>query len=80
MAVINNKTILILTIIITITTITLISSANAVPGDLLFTINNPTPEFENWFGYSVASTPNGNIIVGDIENIPTVFGSNRAFI
>lgn len=33
-------------------------------GSLLLTINNPTPEINDYFGYSVASITNGNIIVG----------------
>ncbi len=33
-------------------------------GNLLLTINNPTPEIQDNFGYFVASTPDGNILVG----------------
>ena len=33
-------------------------------GQLLLTLNNPTPEEEDHFGISIDSTPNGDIIVG----------------
>ncbi len=33
-------------------------------GDLLFEINNPEPADEDYFGWSVASTPNGDLFVG----------------
>ena len=33
-------------------------------GSLLLTINNPTPEENDSFGYSIASTTNGNILIG----------------
>ena len=39
-------------------------SANPTIGDLLLEINNPTPETGEFFGISIASTPDGNIIVG----------------
>jgi len=42
----------------------MIPPVQADPGDLLFTINNPTPEVFDYFGYSIYSLPNGNILVG----------------
>ncbi|MCJ8306928.1 MAG: hypothetical protein HRU07_07775 [Nitrosopumilus sp.] len=33
-------------------------------GNLLLTLNNPTPGDYDYFGYSVASTPDGNLLVG----------------
>ncbi len=33
-------------------------------GDLLLTLNNPTPEPDDAFGFSVATTPDGNLLVG----------------
>ena len=40
------------------------------PGTLLFTINNPTPESSDLFGHSVASTANGDILIGaNLDNI-----------
>jgi len=35
-----------------------------VPGDLLLTILNPTPEPVDEFGFSLATTPTGNLFVG----------------
>ena len=36
----------------------------AAPGDLLLTIPHPTPTVSGWFGYSVATTPTGDLLVG----------------
>ena len=41
---------------------------NSTTGALLWTINNPTPEADDDFGYSVASTPNGHILIGDPDD------------
>ena len=41
-----------------------IISVHAISGDLLLTINNPTPEQHDQFGFSVASTNTGDILVG----------------
>ena len=37
---------------------------DGVTGNLLLTINNPTPEANDWFGFSVAVTLNGDLLVG----------------
>ncbi len=37
---------------------------NGTSGDLLLTINNPTPGYYDHFGNSVASTPHGNLLIG----------------
>ncbi len=41
---------------------------NATTGDVLLTINNPTPKFHDFFGYSVASTPEGNLLISSYLN------------
>jgi len=44
--------------------VTSIMPAEATAGDQLLTINNSAPELGDDFGYSIASTPDGNILVG----------------
>jgi len=45
-----------------------IQPASAASGDLLLTLTNPTPEIGDGFGVSVASTPDGNVIVGAFQD------------
>lgn len=42
----------------------MVSDAQAEIGDLLFTINNPSPGINDYFGFTVATTTNGNIVIG----------------
>jgi len=41
---------------------------HAAPGDQLLEINNPTPVFDDRFGWSVATTPTGNLLVGAVND------------
>jgi len=78
---IENKSLLMMSITILMLMIspilTNITPAEATAGDPLLTINNPTPEDYDQFGSSVASTPNGDILVGaENDNI----GAGSAYL
>jgi len=50
-------------------------------GSLLLTINNPTPESGDYFGYSVAATSDGNIIVGALyDKIGIIYDAGSAYL
>jgi len=52
----------------------IILPVHAALGDQLLTINNPTPEYYDYFGYSVATTPTGDILVGAyLDDTGTVY-------
>jgi len=48
--------------------------------DLLLTINNPTPEIDDRFGFSVATTPDGNLLIGAFADNTVGNGAGSAYL
>jgi len=63
-----------------VTGFSFMESASAVPGNLLLELNNPTPEIGDFFGVSVASTPNGNILVGAAHDNAATTDAGSAYL
>ncbi len=49
-------------------------------GNLLLTINNPTPAVDDWFSYSVATTINGDLLVGGIWDDTGATNAGSAYL
>jgi len=49
-------------------------------GSLLLTINNPTPEASDYFGYSVATTSNGDLLVGATHDNTGASSAGSAYL
>ena len=58
----------------------MVQPASAVSGDLLLTLDNPAPEINDGFGVSVASTPDGNIIVGAAHDNANAVDAGSAYL
>ncbi len=53
---------------------------HAAPGDQLLTINNPSPATNDQFGWSVATTDNGNLLVGAYEDDTGASDAGSAYL
>jgi len=53
---------------------------DGITGELLLTINNPTPEQSDRFGYSVATTTDGNLLIGTPQDGTDNIQSGSAYL
>ncbi len=80
----KNKTLITLLMLSVVTMMMLVTGGiipvHAAPGDLLLTINNPTPTAYDLFGGTVATTSNGDLLVGALYDDTGASNAGSAYL